>query len=411
MLFLFLFNVRTAIISAAAIPVSLLGAVAVLETTGIGLNIMVLGGLAIAIGEVVDDAIIDMENIFRRLRENRGRERPAPPAQVILDASIEVRASVVYATFIVVLGLLSFADPGRRRGPALRAARPRLHHRSNGLATGCHDRHPGHVLPAAREGPAAEFGSAAVRATPPALPPRSRAPRAPSGSRARRLGGIPRRRDRSAPALLRGVPAGAEGGALHRAHDRGTGDLPGGIAAHRSASGAGDREVDGVQSVAQWVGRAPNGPDTAGSNYSEFEVEVGALTGDQQERVLREIRATLAGERGGFPGVNFSVNTFLTERIDETVSGYSASLVVSIFGPALERLDRDAAAVAAAVQTIPGVHDVQIQAPAGAPQVTIRPRPDRLRVWGVSPLAVADTVRTAYEGTPVGQIYEGTRSK
>ena len=169
-------------------------------------------------------------------------------------------------------------------------------------------------------------------------------------------------------------------------------------------------KVDEVQSVAQWVGRAPNGPDTAGSNYSEFEVEVGALTGDQQERVLREIRATLAGERGGFPGVNFSVNTFLTERIDETVSGYSASLVVSIFGPALERLDRDAAAVAAAVQTIPGVHDVQIQAPAGAPQVTIRPRPDRLRVWGVSPLAVADTVRTAYEGTAVGQIYEGTRT-
>ena len=121
------------------------------------------------------------------------------------------------------------------------------------------------------------------------------------------------------------------------------------------------------------------------------------------------MRETLAGEGGGFPGVNFSVNTFLTERIDETVSGYSAGLVVNVFGPALEQLDRDAAAIAAALKAIPGVHDVQIQAPAGAPEVMIRPRPDRLRS-GVSPLVVADALRTAYEGTPVGQIYEGTRS-
>ncbi len=165
--------------------------------------------------------------------------------------------------------------------------------------------------------------------------------------------------------------------------------------------------IDGVQSVAQWVGRAPNGPDTAGPHYGEIEVEVGDLPGAGQARVLSEIRATLAG---AFPGVTFSVNTFLTERIDETVSGYSAGLVVNVFGPAIEHLDRDATAIAAALKAIRGVHDVQIQAPAGAPRVMIRPRPDRLRVWGLSPLVVADAVRTAYEGTPVGQVYEGTRS-
>ena len=165
--------------------------------------------------------------------------------------------------------------------------------------------------------------------------------------------------------------------------------------------------IDGVQSVAQWVGRAPNGPDTAGPHYGEIEVEVGDLPGAGQARVLREIRATLAG---AFPGVTFSVNTFLTERIDETVSGYSAGLVVNVFGPAIEHLDRDATAIAAALKAIRGVHDVQIQAPAGAPRVMIRPRPDGLRVWGLSPLVVADAVRTAYEGTPVGQVYEGTRS-
>ncbi|HQR61381.1 MAG TPA: efflux RND transporter permease subunit, partial [Methylophilaceae bacterium] len=102
-LFLFLFNVRTAFISATAIPLSLLTAVIVLAYFGIGLNIMVLGGLAIALGEVVDDAIIDTENIFRRLRENRLLAEPRPAHLVVFDASMEVRSSVVYATIIVAM--------------------------------------------------------------------------------------------------------------------------------------------------------------------------------------------------------------------------------------------------------------------------------------------------------------------
>jgi Cu/Ag efflux pump CusA len=102
-LFLFLFNARTAFICTTAIPVSLLGAVIVMDYFGVGLNIMVLGGLAIALGEVVDDAIIDTENIFRRLRENRLAAKPLPVHEVVLNASVEVRSSVVYATFIVAL--------------------------------------------------------------------------------------------------------------------------------------------------------------------------------------------------------------------------------------------------------------------------------------------------------------------
>ena len=102
-LFVFLFNLRTAMISAAAIPVSLIAAVIILDAFGMSLNIMVLGGLAIALGEVVDDAIIDTENIFRRLRENRLLAQPRPAHQVVFDASLEVRSSVVYATFIVAL--------------------------------------------------------------------------------------------------------------------------------------------------------------------------------------------------------------------------------------------------------------------------------------------------------------------
>ncbi|MFM8342462.1 MAG: efflux RND transporter permease subunit, partial [Methylomonas sp.] len=102
-LYLFLFNLRTALIAALAIPLSLMAALIVLLENGVNLNIMVLGGLAIALGEVVDDAIIDTENIFRRLRENQLQAQPESLVKVIYQASMEVRGSVVYASFIVAL--------------------------------------------------------------------------------------------------------------------------------------------------------------------------------------------------------------------------------------------------------------------------------------------------------------------
>src|SRR6202000_440760 len=102
-LFIFLFNIRTAVISLTAIPLSLLTAVIVMDKLGFTLNTITLGGLAIAIGEVVDDAIIDIENIYRRLRENQLSINPRPLFNVVLEASLEVRSAVVYATFVVIL--------------------------------------------------------------------------------------------------------------------------------------------------------------------------------------------------------------------------------------------------------------------------------------------------------------------
>src|SRR5437667_9803245 len=105
-LFFFLADVRTALISMTAIPLSLLGAIIVLNRFGVSLNTLTLGGLAIAIGEVVDDAIIDVENILRRRRENQISADPRPVFQVVFDASLEVRSAVVYATFVVALVFL-----------------------------------------------------------------------------------------------------------------------------------------------------------------------------------------------------------------------------------------------------------------------------------------------------------------
>src|SRR5690242_11219427 len=102
-LLLFLFNLRTAAISCTAIPLSLLGATIILERFGFSLNTMTLGGLAIAVGEVVDDAVIDVENIYRRLRENGASARPRATWRVVLSASTEVRAAVIFATLSVIL--------------------------------------------------------------------------------------------------------------------------------------------------------------------------------------------------------------------------------------------------------------------------------------------------------------------
>ncbi|MBT7522325.1 MAG: efflux RND transporter permease subunit, partial [Nitrospina sp.] len=102
-LYLFLFNLKTAFISAVAIPLSLLSAISVMSYFDFGLNVMVISGLAIALGEVVDDAIIDVENIFRRMRQNKERKQPLPLYQVVFNSSMEVRKSVVFATVIIVL--------------------------------------------------------------------------------------------------------------------------------------------------------------------------------------------------------------------------------------------------------------------------------------------------------------------
>ena len=409
-LFLFLFNARTAFICTTAIPVSLLAAVIVLDYFGVGLNIMVLGGLAIALGEVVDDAIIDTENIFRRLRENRLAAKPLPAHEVVLNASVEVRSSVVYATFIVALVFVPLLTLGGIAGKLFAPL---------GLA---------YIL--------AILGSLIVALTltpalcylllargelssgdPPAmawLKPRYRA-------LLERIERYPGRVVATVFALIAGgiallplfsgefIPALREGHyIIHMTAVPGTAESESLRLGQRVAGAIGS--IEGVQSVAQWVGRAPGGADTFGTHYSEFEVEIGAVRGREQARILREIRATLAGERGAqFPGVTFAVNTFLTERIEETITGFAAPLVINIYGTDLDLLDRDARAVATAVSGVPGARDVQLQAPPGTAQLAIRLRHERMAALGVQPGAALDAIQTAFAGAQAGQVYEGSR--
>lgn len=414
-LFLVLFNVRTAFISATAIPLSLLTAILLLAYFGVSLNIMVLGGLAIALGEVVDDAIIDTENIFRRLRENRSLAEPLPTYQVVFNASMEVRSSVVYATFIVAMVFIPLLTLSGVAGKLF--APLGLSYIFAIMAS---------LLVALTLTPALSYLMLARANLDAADPPPIRYLKRVYEKTLRLierqhrlvigitalvialgLGILPLFRGQFIPDLKEGHYI------LHMTAVPGT-SVHESLRIGEKVSGA-IRAINGVRSVAQWVGRAQNGADTFGTHYSEFEVEIGTLSGKEQARILKQIRATLAGFPGvsfavdSYPGVNFAVNTFLTERIEETISGYTSSTVVNIFGKDLDALDRDAQAVANVMSAIPGVTDVQVQSPPGTPQLNIRLRSEKLAQWGMKPVDVLESIQAAYQGTQAGQVFEGNR--
>lgn len=417
-LFLFLFNARTAFISATAIPISLLTAIIVLGQFNIGLNIMVLGGLAIALGEVVDDAIIDTENIFRRLRENRLLAAPMAIYKVVYNASMEVRSSVVYATVIVVLVFMPlltlggvagklFAPLGFAYIAAILASllvaltlTPALCYLLLGHAKLESEDSPmirvikrGYIklLYRIEKQYKLIIGLSAIII-------------------ALGLGILPLFKSQFIPNLHEGHFI------MHMTALPGTSEQES-LRIGKKVSQV-IRKIKGVKSVTQWVGRATNGADTFGTHYSEFEIEISPLNGNEQNRILEDIREEIAGEtedkdgdgviEPGFVGVNFAINTFLTERIEETISGYTAAVVINIVGDDLDGLDRDAKNIASLLGSLKGAQDVMVQSPPGTPQIVIRLRPDRLASWGLQTTDVLDTIRVAYESLPVSQVYLGS---
>jgi len=404
-LFLFLFNLRTAAISCTAIPLSLLAATIFIERQGYTLNTMTLGGLAIAVGEVVDDAVIDVENIYRRLRQNRSLPQPRSVFQGVLDASLEVRSAVVYATFSVILVFLPVLTMSGVAGrifsplgvtyiwailasllvaltvtPALSMMllpRGQLRQADPPLVRWLKDRYerllgrvqnrPGMVM-----GTVAALVFAAVLAIP-------------------FLGGefLPSLREGHFIIHMTAVPGTSLGESM-RLGDRVSQAL---------------LKIPYVRDVGQRAGRAEMSDDFSGTHSSEFEVDLKELSGTQTDTALAQIRQTLAT----FSGATFSVNTFLTERINEILSGYTGAVVVNIYGPDLDELDRQASRLAGALARIPGAREVQIQSPPGMPQVMVRLRPADVARWGFDSLQVLDVVRTAFGGEQVGQIYEGNQ--
>ena len=396
---LFLFDLRTAAISCTAIPLSLVTATVVLERLGLTLNIMTLGGLAIAIGEIVDDAVIDVENIFRRLRENQRLDHPRSLFRVVLDASVEVRGAVVYATFAVLLVFLPILAlsgvAGRIFAPLGEAYVLAV------LAS---------LLVALTVTPA--LCLVLLRRAPDKEPPLVGFLRRPYGELLRGVERRPR-------IVLAAVLVLLAGGAVALPFLSATFLPPmreGQLIVHMTAmpgtsldeslrmGGQVTRALQGipyVRTVGQKAGRAELGAETRSTNASEFDA---ALVPSEQpidsESDLRQVLAR-------FPGVDFAVNSFLTERIEETISGAAAAVVVNVFGNDLDVLDRKGQEVANVLRGVRGAVDVLMAAPTGAPQVVVSLREQALGRWGLESVQVLDAVRTAYGGTIVGQIYSG----
>ncbi len=404
-LYVFLFNFRSAFIAALAIPLSLMTAVIVLLERGANLNIMVLGGLAIALGEVVDDAIIDTENIYRRLRENQLLAQPDSLASVIYRASMEVRGSVVYASFIVALVFVPLLTLD---GVAGRLFAPLGYSYILAILMS--------LLVALTLTPALchlLLSRNLAEALDPPLVRRLKPVYTRLLTWVMRhfkviagicvllcvigIGGFASLEHKFLPELREGHFI------IHTASVPGT-SLKESIRVGSQLTAA-FMNIAGVESVSQWAGRAERGADTYGSHYSEYEVRLQTLSGAEQQRVLDNLRAIL----DTFPGINYEANTFLTERVDETISGYTAAVVVNIYGNDLATLDSKAQAVANIMRETDGANDIQVRSPPLTSMLQVQLDQEQLRFRGISPAQVMAALQTAYEGKIVGKNIQGNR--
>jgi CzcA family heavy metal efflux pump len=405
-LYLFLRNARAAFIAFMAIPLSLLAAVAVLRHLGLTLNTMTLGGFAVALGVLVDDAIIGIENIMRRLRENALLPTPRPRLDVIIEASLEVRGPVIYATIVVIAvflpELFTTSVQGHFVGPlalsfifavvaslvvaltstsalcALLLRKPDMHAQSRWLTKlksmqrAAVEKTFGHLKIAIAVLLVLVVGAAA------ALP---------------FLGGT-------------FMPDFREGHFVMQVSSSVTGtSLDEMLSVGRRIS----KQVLAlpyVQSIEQQVGRAELSEDTWGPHRSEFHVELKPDANVDQSAAQEELRGILEK----YPGIQSEVVTFLGDRIGESLSGETAQVAVKIFGDELDSLDKSADQVTAALGKVQGIVDLQFKRQSGTPTIAIHLIPQALAATGLKVTDVLDTIEAAYAGSTVGQTFQGTRT-
>ena len=402
----FLANLRAGAITLLAIPLSLLAAVVGLRLAGLSINSMTLGGMAIAVGALVDDAIIDVENVTRRLREN-ANVSPAdrrPTLEVVYQASLEIRSSIVFATVIVMLVFLPLfflvGVEGRLLQPlgvsyllSLLASLVVALTVTPALCT--------YLLP----------GIQSIRAG-----------REPALARTlkrwyRRV--LPRTMDHGGlvvgSAMLLFVGAAATTPLMGRAFLPSFNEgalvisavtLPGTSLPESNALGqAIERlllEVPEVMSTARRTGRAELDEHVQGVESSEIDVRLVA-DGRSREEVLREIRERLAL----IPGTNITIGQPISHRIDHMLSGSRANIVVKVFGGDLSLLRALGEQVVAAVQDTPGLVDLALEPQTNIPTVRVVFDRGGLARHGVQAGEAASAMETALLGREVGQIIDG----
>jgi CzcA family heavy metal efflux pump len=396
----FLFEWRTALISLLAIPLSLLAAMLVLYWRGDTINTMVIAGLVIALGEVVDDAIIDVENIMRRLRLNRESNRPESAFSVVLKASIEVRSAIVYATMIVVLVFLPIFFLDGLSGSFFRPlaiSYVLAVLASLGVALTLTPALSLLLLPRAASRQRAEPALTRMlkhcyRRTLPAFVDKSRLAIltllvffALTAVTVPLLGEEFLPNFKETDFLMHWVEKpGTSLEAMQRITVRVSKEL---------------RAVPGVRNFGSHIGRAEVADEVVGPNFAELWISIDPNV--PYESTVAKIQEVV----DGYPGLVRDLLTYLKERIKEVLTGAGASIVVRIYGPDLDGLRAKAAEVSRAISGIQGVANLKVEQQVSVPQIEVRLRPDAALRFGLTPGDVRRAVATLVKGVKVGELY------
>lgn len=400
---LFLLNLRMAIIALLAIPLSLLSAVLAVEQLGYSLNTMTLGGLGIAVGLLVDDAVIVVENVYRRLRIAQTAEDPPDTSKLIAEATYEMRSAVVFATLAIAMifvPVLTIQDvAGRLFGPLglayLLATLASLAVALTVTPALCSLLINPKRLPKREPAPTRWLKSCYARLIERLDPHLGLVLAIVVGVSAAVFSTVPLLGASFIPELKEGhyviQMTLAPGSSLEASTTTG---------ARIAASLAG---VPHVRLVSQRAGRAARATDVFGPFYNEIDVDLATTDAAGQLAAEAGIRKVL----DQIPGATFAVKTFLSDRLDEVVSGYRAPVVVAVHGTDLAALDAAAVQITQAVAALPVAVDVQQLNPRGLPSLSVSLRPDALVRWDFNPLDVLDGISAAFQGDTVGQVYEG----
>ena len=407
-LFLFLWNFRATAISVVAIPLSLVVTIFAMKLLGITINTMTLGGMAIAIGALVDDAIIDVENVFRRLKENHQlpAEQRRPALEVIYEASREIRASIVNATLIIIVAFLPLFFLSGVEGRLLRPlgfayvvailasllvavtvtpvlcsyllpkARAVREERESGLVRWLKARYartldwvvarPGQVLAGAAIALVAAMASIPLLGS-------SFLPEFNEGALTVSVVTVPGTSLEEADAIGRRVEQ---------------------MLLANPAVGFTDRRQ----------GRAELDEHAQGVNAAEIDV---TLEDDiDKDRLFEELRR----EFSAIPGTSVTIGQPIGHRIDHMLSGTRANIAVKIFGPDLYELRQVGAQVRDAIQAVPGVADLQLEQQMDVPQLQIRADRGAMARYGMTVGQLADAIDVAFNGETVSQVLEEGRS-
>jgi CzcA family heavy metal efflux pump len=394
---------RTALISSVAIPLSLLGAAWFLRYQGGTFDTMVLAGLVIALGEVVDDAIIGVENIVRRLRLNRQLPAPRPAVPVVLDAAVEVRSAVLYGTLIVIAVFFPVFTLEGLSGAFFRPLA--LAYVFAILAS---------LIVALTITPAMALLLLTGRSA------RETEPRLVTALKRGYERMLVRLIDRSGAAGL--VLATLLAGTLVAVPFLGEELLPNfreydflmhwvekpgaSVEASRRITERASYElmaIPGVRNFGSHIGRAEVADEVVGPNFTELWISLDPSV--EYDTTVAKVQSVV----DGYPGLKRDLLTYLRERIKEVLTGASATVVVRIFGPEIEPLQAHAAAVKKALEGVEGTTDIQLQSQVLVPQLEVQFQPDLAAPYGLTPGDIRRAVTTLVQGTKVGEFYDQQR--